>query len=208
MDGEAQVSNFQLHPRSDGSGVAVRQHKTFDNPAIPPSFGFTTEFQEVFYDDLSDPAILERLEREYVGLPTPYIYELARRTALSNPERALGYYFLAEMRMAYDAGRCANAEAREAVSGWDRFMLPGLAPFIRRLTPKQSRLAVSFALEREASMPAATRPWWVCYTGLQNYQAALAGNEIELALKPEAEWPAVRQQIRSQMQTLAAAQTQ
>jgi hypothetical protein len=196
VDGDERVRNYQLIPHEDPAKVSVREYKTFDNPAIPPAFGFDDAFQRVHFSSYGDPALLGRLERDYARLPTPYIYELARRMAAVSPDRARGYLLLGRLRLHYDTGRCGDPEARQAMFAWSGLIKQEMAPALRGMTREQFDAARKFALEREAAMPAGTRPWWVCYSGMASYAAVGDGKPAPLPLVPQAEWPAIRKKAR------------
>ncbi|MGZ8361924.1 MAG: tetratricopeptide repeat protein [Allosphingosinicella sp.] len=196
LDGDSLVHNYQLHPNEDPARVEVRQYRTFDNPEIPPTFGFTDEFQRVHYAAYSDPDIRTRLERDRPGLPTPYLFELARRTVQVSVERARGYYLLAKLRMTYDARRCADGQALEAIPAWDRLVAGDLRPALRGMSADELAAAVAFALEQDQVLPPDTRPWWVCYSGMASYSGYSPGQPLPLRLVPETEWPRLRQEIR------------
>jgi uncharacterized protein len=199
LDGEDKVSNYQIHPAADPAKVEVRRYRTFDNPAIPPAFGFTDEFQRLHYSAFSDPAALAGLERDYASLPTPYIYELARRIGPHAPDKGRGYLLLARMRMVYDARRCPDRQAIEAVTAWDGLMGPDLAYLFRRLDPAGLKAALDFAFAREAALPGDSIPWWVCYSGLAMYGALADGKPVPVPLTDKAEWPRVRQEVHDAM---------
>jgi hypothetical protein len=195
LDSEAIAHNYQLHPDPDPAKIAVRDHPTTANPEIPPAFGFTDEFRRVYHSSLSDAATLARLERDHAALPTPWLYELARRSALVSPERALGWLFLARLRMSYDAMRCADPQAREGPAAWEMLVRSDLGPVLAHASPEQIRAARSFALERDAAFPAGTRPWWICHAGMTGFAAAAEGPP-PLRLVPETDWPAIRARLR------------
>ncbi|HEY0011378.1 MAG TPA: hypothetical protein VGB79_00835 [Allosphingosinicella sp.] len=195
LGSEENARNYQLHPDADPARIEVRNHPTLANPEIPPAFGFTDEFRRTFYASLSDPAILARLERDHASLPTPWLYELARRSALVSPERGLGWLMLARLRMSYDAMRCADPQAREGPAAWEMLVRPDFFSILAHATPEQMRAARTFALARDAALPAGTRPWWVCHAGMAGFAAAAEGPPA-LRLVPESEWPAIRTRLR------------
>jgi hypothetical protein len=199
LDGEARIRNIQLIPAEDPAKVTLREYKTFDNPQIPPAFGFTDDFQRLHRSAYSDPAVLARLERDYPRLPTPYIYELARRMAAVSPDKARGYLLLGRLRLLYDARRCADPQALEAMFAWSRLIKHDIQPVLKGMTGEQFEAAKRFALEREAALPADTRPWWVCYSGMVSYSAAAEGKPVPLPLVPQSQWPKLRQKARDDL---------
>ena len=199
LDGEARMRNIQLIPAENPARVTLREYKTFDNPQIPPAFGFTDDFQLLHRSAYSDPAVLARLERDYPRLPTPYIYELARRMAAVSPDKARGYLLLGRLRLLYDTRRCADRQAMEAMFAWSGLIQRDIQHTLKGMTREQFDAAKRFALEREAALPADTRPWWVCYSGLVSYSAAAEGKPVPLPLVPQGEWPRLRQKARDDL---------
>lgn len=181
------ITQYQAEPSE--TGVTVKSYGALDNPAIPPAFGFTQAVRALYYGDFDDPGILALLEREADTLPTPFLYELARRLTFRDPQRALETYMLARLRMTYDAGRCADATANQALVAWDRLILGEIGYAVNTADMAAAKAS---AKTREATMPRDTRPWWVCYSGMATYLQADTDAPRPLALKPEAEWPQVR----------------
>jgi TPR repeat protein len=199
LDSEGRTRNIQLIPAEDPARVTLREYKVFDNPPIPPAFGFTEDFQRLHQSAYSDPAVLVQLERDYPRLPTPYIYELARRMAAVSPEKARGYLLLGRLRLLYDVHRCSDPQAKEAMFAWTGLIRGDIQHTLKGMTAEQFEAAKRFALEREAALPADTRPWWVCYSGLTSYSVAADGKPVPLPLVPQGEWPAIRKKARDDL---------
>jgi len=201
---QGKVSNFQLIPSPDPVKVRAVKYGTFDNPDIPPSFGFDPDFQTIHDAPYDDAGTLVRLEKEAASLPTPYLYELARRLAAKSPERSLQTYLVARTRMTYDANRCSDSSALEGIRAWDMLV----APEIRFLfvTGRPSRSVVSNALAEEAKLPSNVEPWWICRSGMSSMMAAMKGTPEPLKLKPESEWPALRITAQSGLRALTGTQ--
>lgn len=198
------ISNVQLIPSPDPAKVRTVRFGSFDNPDIPPSFGFDPAFQTVHDAPYSDDAILARLEREANSLPTPYLYELARRLAERDPDAGLRTYVLARTRLAYDAARCADPAAMEALSAWDLVIARDLRFLFASLNGTLPRTLVDAALAEESRLPADTQPWWVCRAGMAAMSTALAGKAGPLQLKPASDWRALRDAVRARIAALAA----
>lgn len=199
----AKVANFQLVPSPDPAKVKVVRYGAFDNPDIPPNFGFDPDFQAVHDTPYDDDATLARLERTATSLPTPYLYELARRLAARDPDRSLQTYLLARTRMTYDVSRCMDPAAAEALRAWDMMVASDL-----RFLVKSGRLArtlVDRVLADEAKLPADAQPWWVCRSGMPAMTAAMTGKAGPLRLKPASEWPDLRKAARSRLSSLIPA---
>jgi hypothetical protein len=205
LDMERRSHGYQIHPSEDPAKVEVRDYTVIETPKLPPAFGFTDGLKQVHFSAYSDPALLARLERDHATLPSPFLFELARRMAAVSAEKAQGYYFLAQLRMNYDIERCVDsAEALQAMPLWDKFLLPDLVPAFVSLDPAGIQRAGKFALEREAAMPGDTRPWWICYAGMATYAAMADGKPPPLRLKPKAEWPALRKAGRDNLKQVLA----
>lgn len=199
----AKVINYQLIPSPDPAQVRVVSYGMFDNPEIPPAFGFDPAFQAVYRAPYDDTAIRARLLGQATTLPTPYIYELARRLSGTDPERAASTYLLAKTRMAYDVRRCADPSALGAITAWDKLMVGEL----RYLLLSKARLqkALPAALAAEARLSGEMEPWWVCRAGMTAMAEGQAGKAGALRLKPRSEWPNLRAESRRAMQEVIAA---
>lgn len=198
---QAKISNFQLIPSANPTQVKVVRYGTFDNPDIPPNFGFDPAFQAVHDAPYDDPATLAWLEREAASLPTPYLYELARRLAVRDASRSMTTYLVARTRMAYDASRCADPASLESLGAWDILIMPDLRFLF--IAGRPSPAIVNAALAQERKLPADTQPWWVCRSGLAATSAAISGKASPLQLKPAVQWPELRKAAEAQLSTLA-----
>ncbi|WP_198161844.1 tetratricopeptide repeat protein [Sphingomonas sp. TDK1] len=198
--GDTKVSNYQLIPSADPAKVKLVRYGTFDNPDIPPSFGFDPEFQKIHDAPYDDRETLATLEKGAAAMPTPYLYELARRLASLDPGRSLSTYLLARTRMAYDAARCADPAAAEALRAWDMVVAPDLRFLFAAGAPP--RVAIEQALSQEATLPADTQPWWVCRSGMAEMSAAMNGQAGALKLKPASAWPDLRKTARAPLEKL------
>ena len=201
--GMGKVKNFQLIPAVEESKVRAVSYGQFDNPSIPPNFGFDEPFQQLYFAPFSDPTLLKQLQATIGPRPTPYLYELARRLAPSDPDRALETYLLARLRMSYDALRCADPAALEAVRAWDSLILPDLRYTLRGGDKALIGAAARRALAAETHLSGDLAPWWVCRSGMAAMQAAMEGKPGPLKLKPAPEWPALRAQARAALEQIA-----
>lgn len=201
---QANISNFQLIPSADPEKVKAVRYGSFDNPLIPPNFGFDTDFQAVHDAPYDDLATLAKLEKDAASMPTPYLYELARRLAARDPGRSLQTYLVARIRMTYDAARCMDSAALESPRAWDVVVSPDLRFLFANGRP--SRAVIEGALEQEAKLPADTQPWWVCRSGMAAMTSAMDGKVGPLQLKPESAWPEIRRTVQTQLAKLAGAE--
>lgn len=196
------IHNFQLLPSDDDNKVEVKEFGTFDNPEIPPNFGFDEAFQAVHYQPFDNQAVLVSLENRAATGPTPYLYELARRLGPSDPQRALRTYLLARTRMTYDASRCSDPSAFQAVRAWDMLIGKDIAFTLSAANRNELIAQAASALKEEARLSGSDRPWWVCRSGINEMSAAIAGKVKPLELKPESEWPAARAKARAGLEAV------
>ncbi|WP_333701164.1 tetratricopeptide repeat protein [Sphingobium yanoikuyae] len=201
---QGKISNFQLVPSSEPAKVKAVRYGTFDNPDIPPNFGFDQEFQSIHDAPYDDAATLARLEKEAASLPTPYLYELARRLAARDPSKSFQTYLVARTRLTYDASRCADPAALEGLRAWDMVVAPDIRFLFVAGRPSSS--VVNDALAEEAKLPANVEPWWVCRSGVPAMTAAMNGAPGPLMLKPTSEWPMLRTAAQMRLRGMAGAQ--
>jgi hypothetical protein len=197
------INNYQLIPAADPKDVKVERYGTFDNPDIPPNFGFDTAFQAMRDAPYDDPEILAGLQRDFGTLPTPYLYELARRLAAKDAAKSLTMFLVARTRMIYDASRCADPAAFESLQAWDMLTVSefGFLFAFDATTPA----IVNAAIAEEKKLPADTSPWWVCRSGMASITATMSGNAGPLKLKPTAQWQELRREAQMQLSGLVPA---
>lgn len=198
---QGKITNFQLIPSADPAKVKAVRYGTFDNPDIPPNFGFDPAFQAVHDAPYDDPTTLARLERDAANLPTPYLYELSRRLAAQDAAKSLTTYLVARTRMAYDAARCADPASLESLRAWDMLVAPDLRFLF--VSGRPAPAIVNAALAEERKLPADTRPWWVCRSGMTAMTAAIEDKAGPLKLKPVSQWPELRNAAQAQLSKLA-----
>jgi len=196
------VDNIQLIPSADPTKVKAVRYGTFDNPDIPPNFGFDPAFQAVHDAPYDDPATLAQLEKDFADLPTPYLYELSRRLAARDADRSLMTYLIARTRMTYDASRCADAAGLESLRAWDMLMMGDLR--FHFVNGRPSRAIVDTALAEENKLRADTQPWWVCRSGMAAMSDAISEKVGPLQLKPASQWPELRKAARAELSKMAA----
>ena len=196
------IVNIQLIPSADPTKVKAVRYGTFDNPDIPPNFGFDPAFQAVHDAPYDDPATLVQLEKDFADLPTPYLYELSRRLAARDADRSLTTFLIARTRMTYDASRCADAASLESLRAWDMLMMGDLR--FHFVNGRPSRAIVDTALAEEKKLPADTQPWWVCRSGMAAMSDAISEKVGPLQLKPVSQWPKLRKAARAQLSKMAA----
>lgn len=199
---QTKIINFQLIPSADPAKVKAVRYGTFDNPDIPPNFGFDLAFQAVHDAPYDDPTTLARLERDAANLPTPNLYELSRRLAARDAARSLTTYLVARTRMAYDAARCADPASLESLRAWDMLVAPDLRFLF--VSGRPAPAIVNAALAEERKLPADRQPWWVCRSGMTAMTTAISDKAGPLLLKPLSQWPELRSAAQAQLSKLAS----
>jgi hypothetical protein len=145
-----------------------------------------------------DQAIIDRLTKERNQLPTPYLYELARRTLARDKPRALYWFNLAELRLQYDARRCQDTSALRSIN-LAQNALAHLMGEVIQYAQDQSKVAASLRSLRSRGeiFDGKTSPWWICSHTEQALAAAKSGATLKSAqwLKPENEWWSIKQGV-------------
>jgi hypothetical protein len=144
-----------------------------------------------------DALVIAALTKNMDNLPPPYAYELARRLCISDPQRASDVFALAGQRMRYDALRCTDETAK---SGVQLTLISLQMPECKAMLSNVDLHLASLRKLRDAKEAFASKasPWWICSHGMKAFGAA--ANKRTLApsdwLKPESEWPAIRKQLK------------
>jgi hypothetical protein len=151
-------------------------------------------------DETQNQAIIDQLwERRDINPPI-FLFEVARRTAVSNPHRSLEAYFLGRARVLYDAARCVDSTAMGIVDAATNFAGEDI---IALMNEDGARLesALSGVYESGAMFTSQVSPWWACSYSDSAYFAAANNATISGAewLKTEVHWPGIRQSISDNM---------
>lgn len=190
------VQNLQLIPAPHPADVEIINYTTLENPEIPPAFGFTPKFQEIYRRPHSDEQTLQYLEENFRQLPTPYTFELSRRLISTDNDRAIVLQQAGRIRLAYDIERCVDPAAKEALSAWNRIYVPEFGSLLIISSPAKTLIESAIAEFQMADLD--TEPWWICRAGTIEYSRAASGDPGPLRLKPRAEWPAIQESILRQ----------
>jgi TPR repeat protein len=142
-------------------------------------------------------AVIREIKSQLNTLPAPYLFELARRSFADDKLDGIAWYWVARMRIAYDANRCANTTALPSVEQWA--MIAGEITTYIQENPDTSKKGMIEALEREAALPSDTSPQWLCASSGQGNTAGAQGQAQASALKPASQWPAIREALRDQV---------
>ncbi|HYD97984.1 MAG TPA: hypothetical protein VEH84_01255 [Alphaproteobacteria bacterium] len=146
-----------------------------------------------------DAAVAARIVAERDRLEPPYFYEAARRLLATDPNAALEWFAFGQLRARYDALRCADESAGDFV-----FALPQIAPEVTR-TAEANLPAYGAAGLRALARPelfvGTASPWWICARSRSAAERVAKGEPARASvwLKPEDEWPSIRQALRDLM---------
>jgi hypothetical protein len=147
-----------------------------------------------------DDAVIAQLSKDRNQLAAPYLYELARRTFPRDKPRALYWFNLAELRMQYDARRCQDESARDAL-GIAQSTLAPLVGAVVDFARDKSKVAASLRSlrSRDEVFDGQASPWWICSHTDQALQAGAKGATLKSDewLKPENEWWAIQQSVKA-----------
>jgi hypothetical protein len=149
----------------------------------------------------NSPTIIPKLQASIKTLSPPLIFELSRRILSQDKQEALTLFWLARLRMVYDASRCTDSTAAQAVPSLDAIAVDVIRYGSEH--PDQSRSGRLAALERETTFPLDTSPEWICVQGMNSISAAMGNRGFENWLKPVAQWQSIHQSVRDQMEKAA-----
>ena len=142
-----------------------------------------------------DAEVIDKLQKDIDVNPPAYIYELVRRLCPSDPQRAMYLFAVAGSRMRYDAFRCVDESALEGIST-TLMSLP--MPDCKALANDKLIMAqLRKSRDSKELFTSKASPWWMCSHGMEAMGAALDKKSLQTSdwLKPESEWPAIRQTI-------------
>jgi hypothetical protein len=143
-----------------------------------------------------DLSVVSALRSNMDALPPAYIYELVRRTCLTNPNEAAYLFNLAGARMRYDAYRCVDETAKAGVQATlVSLQMPECnASFNNELI----LAALNQLRDAKEIFSSGASPWWICSHGLAAIAAGLSNKTVDAAewLKPEGEWPRIREKVQ------------
>lgn len=172
----------------------VRAEFVVGNAAWGDVLGTLTQVRSA--DESQNAVIAEQLWERRDLNPPVFLFEVARRTAATDPERALEAYFFARARSVYDATRCVDSTAVGVVEMASQFAGEGIVTLL------SERLDLAEAiLQRMMTSPevfaSQASPWWACSFGQSAYYAAVNGSPMpgNEWLKVESTWPSLRQEV-------------
>lgn len=167
--------------------------------------------QDAFGDVFQEVSLLHGLERdrdaeiaarvweERNNTPPIFLMEGARRYASYAPEQALYTYFLARMRIIYDAMRCVDSTVYQTVEIVDQLAQADIAPLMT--DAEMVRAQLSEVYSSGEVFTGTHSPWWMCSSGDSAFHAAqndatMTRNEW---LKLERSWGEARDTLNRNM---------
>tara|TARA_R110000868_G_scaffold57591_2_gene177847 strand:- start:80600 stop:81319 length:720 start_codon:yes stop_codon:yes gene_type:complete len=151
-------------------------------------------------DPAQSAAIAEDLwARRDLNAPI-FLFEVARLTAESNPDRALQAYFLARARTIYDASRCVDPSAIAVVDMASAQAGDAINDLLVS-DPARVASALERVIQSGEVFTGQASPWWACSSGSAAYYAAVnqAAMPREEWLKVESTWQPLRNAITNNL---------
>ena len=123
----------------------------------------------------------------------PVLYAVANALSGDRPEEAIFWYHVGRVRAVYDAFRCKDATARNAIPDMGKRLSPEL---IRSQYYKRDQLVgiAKKAVDWDAKNPRGYDQRWVCLYGRVAHSSA--GTDPAEVQKPDSQWPAILEHIR------------
>ncbi|MBO6848346.1 MAG: hypothetical protein QUV02_02550 [Maricaulis sp.] len=152
-------------------------------------------------EEASDnPNITDELWARRNENPPVFLFEVARRFAATDPERAVEAYFLGRARSVYDASRCVDSTSVDVVDMASQFAGEAITEILTTRLDLVEGVLQSMLDSGEVFTSTAS-PWWACSFGQSAYYAAvngatLSGNEW---LKVETVWPSIQDTVRNNL---------
>lgn len=141
--------------------------------------------------------IIAFLKSHINKLPTPYIYELARRVNEFDKEESHNWVYLGMIMAKYDARRCADKTARQGIVFWKGFnekLLLEMQEIDRDTLNKQ---VFTFILNKMDEMNWEKPAQWICFHGMGAVRGMINSTNY---MKPQEEWPGIVEQYKGQLE--------
>lgn len=133
--------------------------------------------------------------------PPALLMEAARRYAGIDPDRAAHAYFLGRARTVYDAMRCADSTALQAIPIINEFAGPEMAAVLS--DPARIHTQLSAVYSSGEAFTSQASPWWICSSSDSVFFAAVNNQPVTRSewLKQQSEWTSVRDGVNRNMLT-------
>ncbi|MEE2567648.1 hypothetical protein [Hyphobacterium marinum] len=133
--------------------------------------------------------------------PPAFLMEAARRYASIDPDRSAQAYFLGRARIVYDAMRCSDSTALQAIPIINEFAGPEMATVLSDPARIHAQLSAVYSSGEAFTSPAS--PWWICSSADSVFFAAVNNQPITRNewLKQQTEWSVVRDGVNRNMLT-------
>ena len=180
-------------------------HQGTDGPLLPPSTGYTAEFEQLHLrPDSDNAAIVSELEPLLDSTTYPYLYEYARRAAGIAPDAAVVTFYRAGIRARYDAMRCTDPTAPQGIRFWPSIAKPiqvlAQQPTFKQKLPRYLEQALD--MEEQAYPNYAERPpYTVCFHGMKAVSAKMEGKEFVDWHTPPDQWEAQFNELMKKSRT-------
>lgn len=156
-----------------------------------------------------DREIAEQLYEARDSIPSAYLFEAARRYASFDPDQAVYVFFLARARTLYDAMRCLDSSATNAVAIISDMAGGDVAAYMNisddgAAFENVSRMqaALDRLQEDGETFSGEYSPWWVCSASDSVFIAA--SNDAPMPenewLKPRIVWPSAQRQVEQNIE--------
>lgn len=151
-----------------------------------------------------DQEIATQLYASRNNIPPGMLYEAARRYASFDEEQAVYVFFLARARTLYDALRCVDSTATNAIeiitdmSGNEVATLMNITADGNTVArTERMQRALERLLASDDIFTSEFSPWWICSGSDSAYFAAVNGAEMPENewLKTRTVWPSIQQQV-------------
>lgn len=144
--------------------------------------------------------VIDQIWERRDEVPPVLLFEVTRRSVVSNPDLALEAYLLGRARVIYDARRCLDSSAINAVPIATSFAGEHVPALIEAHPESFERILRRIHDNREA-FNGQNSPWWICSFGDTAVSAAQNGATLSGPewLKSELVWPRVQEEINANM---------
>jgi len=134
-------------------------------------------------------------------LPAPILMDLGAREFATNPTEGMKWSAIGRVRSAYDAQRCIDSE----VSATPRYLLLERQLPLRGYAqshPQEVIKSLEDAIQWDETHPYTASPIWMCAYSLKAIKFDKNKPlpvQVKDLIKPEASWPAIRQEVHAQL---------